>query len=98
MKKKFQVFVSSTYTDLREERSRVFEAVLAMGHIPVGMESFFSTSESSAAVIRKFLDQCDYQITIIGTRYGSILESAQVSFTEMEYDYASSIKIPQLAF
>lgn len=98
MKKKFQIFVSSTYTDLREERSRIFETILAMGNIPVGMESFFSTSESSAAVIRKFLDQCDYQITIIGTRYGSILESAQISFTEMEYDYANSIGMPQLAF
>ena len=96
--KKFQIFVSSTYTDLKEERSRVYEAILAMGHIPVGMEYFGSQSKTSEAVIKRFLDQCDFQVTIIGTRYGSLLRGTTTSYTEMEYDYAEGHGIPQLGF
>jgi hypothetical protein len=98
MKKKYQVFVSSTYNDLKEERGRVFEAILAMEHIPVGMEYFGSRNRSSVEVIQNFLDQCDFQVTIIGTKYGSLISGTQVSFTEMEYDYANANKIPQLTF
>jgi len=96
--KKFQIFVSSTYDDLKEERSRVYEAILAMGHIPVGMECFGSRSKTSVLVIKGFLDQCDLQITIVGTRYGSLLHGRQISYTEMEYGYAKKIGIPPLGF
>lgn len=96
--KKYQIFVSSTYDDLKEERSRVYEAILAMSHIPVGMEYFGSRSRTSVSVIKSFLDQCDFQITIVGTRYGSLLHDAEISFTEMEYDYANKTGIPQLGF
>lgn len=37
-KKKYQVFISSTYTDLKEERSAVMRCLLEMNCIPVGME------------------------------------------------------------
>ncbi len=40
MNKKYQVFVSSTYKDLKEERSGVITAVLGIGCIPVAMDSF----------------------------------------------------------
>lgn len=96
--KKFQIFVSSTYNDLKEERSRIYEAILAMGHIPVGMEYFGSRSKTSETVIKSFLDQCDFQITIVGTRYGSLIHGRNISYTEMEYDYAKEIEIPQIGF
>lgn len=98
LKKKYQVFVSSTFDDLKEERSQVYESILSMGHIPVGMEYFGSRSKTSVAVIKGFLDQCDFQLTIIGSRYGSLIQETQVSYTEMEYDYANDIRIPQLGF
>jgi hypothetical protein len=37
-KKKLQVFISSIYTDLLEERQAAVQAVLTAGHIPAGME------------------------------------------------------------
>lgn len=33
---KYQIFVSSTYADLVDERRSVIESVLNLGHIPVG--------------------------------------------------------------
>ena len=38
MEKKYQVFVSSTYEDLQEERKKVMEALLQMNCFPVGMD------------------------------------------------------------
>ena len=38
MEKKYQVFISSTYKDLIEARSKVRDAILSMMHFPVGME------------------------------------------------------------
>jgi Domain of unknown function (DUF4062) len=40
MNVKYQIFVSSTYEDLKAERAEVIKACLNMGHIPVGMEMF----------------------------------------------------------
>jgi Domain of unknown function (DUF4062) len=34
MDRKYQIFVSSTYEDLRAERNEPIEACLGMGHIP----------------------------------------------------------------
>jgi len=44
--KKLQVFVSSTYRDLKPERQAAVEAILKAGHIPAGMELFSAGSES----------------------------------------------------
>ena len=40
--KKYQIFVSSTFTDLIAERQSAVEAILKAGHIPAGMELFTS--------------------------------------------------------
>lgn len=40
MKKKLQIFISSTYVDLQEERQAAVEAILGSNNIPAGMELF----------------------------------------------------------
>lgn len=40
MERRYQVFVSSTYEDLEEERREVMQALLSMGCFPAGMELF----------------------------------------------------------
>ena len=98
MEKKYQVFISSTYEDLKEERKKVQEILLKADCIPAGMEAFVATNNEQFDVIKKVIDLCDYYVLIIGGRYGSINENTGVSYTEMEYDYAVSKGIPVLAF
>ena len=72
MKKiKLQVFVSSTYTDLIEERQIAVEAILDAGHIPAGME-LFRAGKSQMKTIHKWIDNSDAYMLILGGRYGSI--------------------------
>lgn len=98
MEKKYQVFISSTYSDLVEERKKVLDVLLMADCIPAGMEAFVATDIEQFKVIKKVIDLCDYYVLIIGKRYGSLHPETGISYTEMEYDYAISKDIPVLVF
>lgn len=97
MDKRYQVFISSTYSDLKDERSQVMKSIMDLDCIPAGMELFPAIDEEQFEFIKKIIDDCDYYILIIGGRYGSITENG-ISYTEMEFDYAMSKGIPVIAF
>nr|WP_310602985.1 DUF4062 domain-containing protein [Anaerosporobacter sp.] len=59
MEKKLQVFISSTYVDLKEERQEAVQAVLEAGHIPAGMELFRAGNDSQLDVVKKWIEQSD---------------------------------------
>lgn len=96
MDKRYQVFVSSTYSDLKEERQKVIQALMEMDCIPAGMELFPAADEEQWEFIKKVINDCDYYILIIGGRYGS-LTSEGISYTEKEYDYAVEKRIKVIA-
>ncbi len=75
MDKRYQVFVSSTYADLKEERRAVIQTVIELNCIPAGMELFPAADEEQLAFIKRVIDDCDYYLLIIGGRYGSVDET-----------------------
>ncbi|MBB3399689.1 hypothetical protein FHT71_006412 [Rhizobium sp. BK060] len=93
---KYQVFVSSTFVDLQEERRSAIEAILNLGHIPVGMEAFQASDDTQWDYIKRRIDESDYYIVIVGERYGS--EQDGKSYTQMEYEYAVANGVPVAAF
>ncbi len=97
MNKKLQVFVSSTYTDLIEERQAAVQAILDAGHIPAGMELFKAGNESQLKTIYKWIDESDVYMLILGGRYGSVESKSGKSYTQLEYEYAISKDIPVFA-
>jgi hypothetical protein len=97
MEKRFQVFVSSTFADLEEERQEVMHALLELDCMPSGMELFPAANETQWNLIKKVIDDCDYYLLIIGGRYGSIGPDGW-SYTEMEYRHALSVGKPTIAF
>lgn len=97
MDRKFQVFVSSTYNDLVEHRAEATRAILKMGHFPVGMELFHASNESSWELIQRRIQESDYYIVIIAHRYGSVHEASGLSYTELEFEYASELGKPIMA-
>ncbi len=97
MEKRYQVFVSSTYKDLQEERQEVMHALLELDCMPSGMELFPAANESQWSLIKKVIDDCDYYVLILGGRYGSCGPDG-LSYTEMEYRYALSIGKPTVSF
>ena len=101
MYKKYQVFISSTYKDLINEREQVRDTILSMYQFPIGMEMFSAANEEQWEIIKETIDSSDYYILIIGKRYGSVIEDgpdAGMSYTEKEYRYAKRIGLPILAY
>lgn len=94
---KFQVFVSSTFEDLKVERDSVVRAILEMGHIPVGMEMFSAADDEQWKIISRHIDQSDYYVVIVAHRYGSTTPDGQ-SYTQKEYEYAIERGVPVLGF
>ncbi|PJJ53027.1 DUF4062 domain-containing protein [Hymenobacter chitinivorans] len=98
MAKKYQVFISSTFDDLKEHRDAVVKAVLQLGHLPVGMEMFNAGDQTQWETIRSYIDSSDYYLVVLAHRYGSIDPGSGLSYTEQEYDYAGEQGIPRLGF
>lgn len=95
--KRYQIFISSTFSDLIEERDKVTQAVLKLGHFPAGMELFPAAGVPPINVIKDVIKNCDYYLLILAARYGSTYRDGR-SFTEVEYDYAVEQGIPVFAF
>ena len=98
MDKKYQVFVSSTYEDLQDERKKVMEALLQMNCFPVGMEYFNASDSSQWEVIKSLIRDCDYYVLIVAGRYGSIEEESGKSYTQKEFEYAVKQGVPVISF
>src|SRR5712692_11805208 len=95
--KRYQVFVSSTFQDLQEERQEVMQALLELDCIPSGMELFPAADEDQWSLIKRVIDDCDYYIVIIAGHYGSMGPEGK-SYTQMEYEYAVEKSIPVFGF
>lgn len=97
MDKRYQVFVSSTFEDLQDERKEVIQVLLESNCIPAGMELFQASDDDQWTLIKNVIDDCDYYLVIIGGRYGSTNKDG-ISYTQMEYEYALKKGKPILAF
>lgn len=97
MEKRYQIFISSTFADLEEERKGIMEAVIELNCFPAGMEMFPATDTEQFEYIKSIIDESDYYIVVIAGKYGSVAEDG-ISYTEKEFNYALSRGIPVLAF
>ena len=97
MEKKLQIFVSSTFTDMKDERQAAVEAILRSGNIPAGMELFTAGDKSQLETITRWIDDSDIYLLLLGGRYGTIEPTTGKSYTEIEYDYAKSNNKPLFA-
>lgn len=93
-----RVFISSTFSDLKEYREAAFKAI----HNLFGYSDdmlFWSADERNAATVSiDRVKQCDLVILILAHRYGFIPANSKYSVTEMEYRAARDANIPVLAF
>jgi hypothetical protein len=99
-----QVMVSSTFTDLKEHRNALIQAISKHDMHPVGME--FSDAKLAGDVVDASLGMVAKSaayILIIGRKYGQTPECPRrnpekLSVTELEYREAVRLKRPVLLF
>jgi len=97
MEKRYQVFISSTYSDLIEERKEIMQVLLEQDAIPAGMELFPAADQDQWTLIKKVIDASDYYVIVVAGRYGSMGPDG-ISYTEMEFRYAKDTGKPIIGF
>lgn len=96
-KLRYQIFVSSTYEDLINERNDTIKTIIRLNHFPASMEGFNASDKNQFEYIKRVIDDSDYLVLIVGNNYGAAAEDG-TSYTEKEFDYAVARGIPILAF
>jgi hypothetical protein len=99
-----KVYISSSFTDLREHRRAAAQALRRMGHDVIGMEEY--VAESMTPLARSVADvrSADVYVVIVAWRYGYVpVDTAsnpqKRSITELEYEAAEGPpEKPILAF
>lgn len=94
--KRFQVFVSSTFRDLKAERERVLRTLAESNYIAAGMEFFPAIDEEQFNFIKTVIDDSDYYVAIVAGKYGTFAPDG-FSYSEKEYDYAVQNSLPVIA-
>jgi len=69
VEKKYQVFVSSRYDDLIEERQKVLQGILENGCFPALMELFIASGRAPWEQIKEGIEGYDYFIVISAGNY-----------------------------
>ena len=95
------VFISSTITDLKEERSAVEEVLQQIDLKSFASEKFIASSESPRELCLRKASECDIFVGIYKNRYGFIPKEEnqlELSVPEMEYDMAVMKNKPRILF
>jgi hypothetical protein len=93
-----RVYISSSFDDLREQRQSVRDAVSALNHQPVGMETYSASSLPSLEYCQRDVRSCQIYIGILAWRYGSLPKGTDKSYTHLEFEEAVASKLRILIF
>lgn len=90
--KRYHVFISSSGPDMQPERSVLAQTLASLGFFSWGLEA---RTPLTTAFARRQIDDCDYFVLLLGSRYGD-LSASGVSYVHLEYIYAITKQKPVL--
>lgn len=90
--KRFHVFISTTEADMHAERVVLSQTLVSQGFFSWGLEQ---RTPLTTAFARRQIDDCDYFVLMLGSRYGE-LSASGVSYMHLEYIYAVTKQKPIL--
>ena len=95
------VYISSTFSDLKECRDEVYHALRKLRLDVVAMEDYVATDERPLNKCLSDVEACDIYVGIFAWRYGYIPSEGnpdRQSITELEYQTAKAANKPCLVF
>ncbi len=91
---RYQVFISTSGNEMQAERAVLMQTLVGMGFFSWGLEQHTPLSTSIA---RRQIDDCDYLLVLLGSRYGEQSVSG-VGYMHLEYIYAMTKQKPVIVF
>jgi hypothetical protein len=96
-----KIYLSSTYSDLKDYREAVYRILRMLRHDVIAMEDYVAKDQRPLDKCLEDVKGCDIYVGILGWRYGFIPDQdnpEQKSITELEYRQAEASGTPQLMF
>lgn len=93
-----KVFLSSTFEDLSPYREHLMMVLDGCETIFRGMEFFGAAEATLLETCFQYIKSCDLVVTLIGTRYGTIPDGRDKSYTHLELEFAFSVGKPVWAY
>ncbi|HJR08940.1 MAG TPA: DUF4062 domain-containing protein [Pyrinomonadaceae bacterium] len=96
-----RIYISSTYSDLKDCREAVYRALRSMKHEVIAMEDYVAIDQRPLDKCLEDVASCDLYIGIFAWRYGYVPTKDnpdQKSITELEFRHAATNSIPRLLF
>lgn len=92
------VFICSTKLDLKEERDAIILVIRKMGEKQHSMELFGARPDQPIDTCLNEVDRCGVMIVIVAHMYGALVDGANLSFSETEYDYGQKTGKPCIVY
>ena len=92
--KRYQVFISTSGSEMQPERMILAQTLVGMGFFSWGLEQ---RTPLSTAFARRQIDDCDYVVILLGSAYGEQSVSG-VGYMHLEYIYAVTKQKPVIVF
>ncbi len=83
---------------MKEFRSAASDALTNIQAIPMGMERFTAANQPPINRCYEEIQKCQFCVSILGFRYGSLYKNTNLSYSELEFDEAERLGIPILVF
>ena len=96
-----KIYVSSTYSDLKDYREAIYRTLRQMRHDVIAMEDYVATDQRPMDKCLNDITGCNLYVGIFAWRYGYIPDKdnpKQRSITELEYRKAGEVDTPRLIF
>jgi hypothetical protein len=93
-----KVYLSSTFTDLREYRETVTQTLQSLGFEYVRLDDFGAFDSAQLESAYAAIAASDIFVLLLAHRYGYIPPDETKSILELEYEQATRLKKPVLAF
>jgi Domain of unknown function (DUF4062) len=96
-----RIYISSTYSDLKDYRETVYRTLRQLRHDVIAMEDYVATDERPVEKCLKDVAGCDVYVGIFAFRYGFTPKDGnlqQLSITELEYHQAGDKGVARLIF
>jgi hypothetical protein len=98
MNANLRVFLSSTFSDLKEYRAAAIATIEGFGLVPITFEEFGTMDEAPEKASARALAEADIVVFLVAHRYGYIPRYSEKSIIELEYEEAVAQKKPVLVF
>ena len=93
-----KIYISSTYSDLVEQRERVYDILRKMRYDVIAMEDYVATDERPLDKCLDDVASCDLYVGIFAWRYGYVPPGQEQAITDLEYRQAGESGLERLIF